>query len=80
MKCFDTHPKIRSSLSPILFWNQNVRCSEDTMPVAKTIDLCQNPLTKEPKLKMAERLITEWKGIFDDISVIHKEYDDHAEL
>jgi len=55
-------------------------CSEDTMPAAKTIDLCQNPLTKEPKLKMAERLITEWKGIFDDISVIHKEYDDHAEL
>jgi UDP-glucose:glycoprotein glucosyltransferase len=55
-------------------------CSEDTMPAAKTIDLCQNPLTKEPKLKMAERLITEWKGIFDDISVIHKEFDDHAEL
>jgi UDP-glucose:glycoprotein glucosyltransferase len=55
-------------------------CSNETFTTAKTIDLCQNPLTKEPKLKMAERIISEWKGIFDDISVIHKDYDSHAEL
>ena len=27
---------------------------------AKTIDLCNNPKTKEPKLKAAQRIIAEW--------------------
>ncbi|ETO27492.1 UDP-glucose ceramide glucosyltransferase-like 1 isoform 2 [Reticulomyxa filosa] len=30
---------------------------------AKTIDLCNNPLTKEPKLEKAKRLITEWEQV-----------------
>ena len=29
-------------------------------PQAKTIDLCNNPLTKEPKLQSARRIIAEW--------------------
>ncbi|KAF9461692.1 glycosyltransferase family 24 protein, partial [Collybia nuda] len=35
-------------------------CSKDRLHKAKTIDLCQNPLTKEPKLARA-RQIPEWE-------------------
>lgn len=34
-------------------------CSQESLAEAKTIDLCQNPLTKEPKLARA-RAIPEW--------------------
>lgn len=33
-------------------------CSDDTKAAAKTIDLCNNPLHKEPKLNMAKRIIS----------------------
>lgn len=33
-------------------------CSEDSKAKAKTIDLCNNPLHKEPKLDMARRVIS----------------------
>ena len=32
-------------------------CGNSTRPIAKTIDLCNNPLTKEPKLNQATRII-----------------------
>ena len=34
-------------------------CGNASKPSAKTIDLCNNPLTKEPKLNQATRLIGE---------------------
>lgn len=37
-------------------------CSNETKVLAKTIDLCQNPQTKEPKIAMAKRIIPEWEG------------------
>jgi len=30
---------------------------------AKTIDLCNNPKTKEPKLQAARRILPEWEGL-----------------
>ncbi|TBU43432.1 glycosyltransferase family 24 protein [Dichomitus squalens] len=39
-------------------------CSKDRLHRAKTIDLCQNPLTKEPKLDRA-RQIPEWE-VYDN--------------
>ncbi|KAJ1674151.1 killer toxin resistant protein [Spiromyces aspiralis] len=36
-------------------------CSDDTLKKAKTIDLCNNPMTKEPKLERARRLLPEWE-------------------
>ncbi|KAJ8514563.1 hypothetical protein ONZ45_g7920 [Pleurotus djamor] len=42
-------------------------CSKDRLHRAKTIDLCQNPLTKEPKLSRA-RQIPEWEVYDDEIS------------
>jgi hypothetical protein len=35
----------------------------DTLPTAKTIDLCNNPLTKTPKLEVAKQLLPEWVGL-----------------
>ncbi|KAF9027018.1 hypothetical protein BDZ89DRAFT_1102004 [Hymenopellis radicata] len=42
-------------------------CSKDRLHKAKTIDLCQNPLTKEPKLSRA-RQIPEWEEYDTEIS------------
>jgi hypothetical protein len=35
----------------------SARCSGDTKKDSKTIDLCNNPKHKEPKLDMAKRVI-----------------------
>lgn len=35
-------------------------CDDASKERAKTIDLCNNPMTKEPKLKSAKRIIAEW--------------------
>ncbi|KAL4079421.1 glycosyltransferase family 24 protein [Scleroderma citrinum] len=42
-------------------------CSQDRLHRAKTIDLCQNPLTKEPKLSRA-RKIPEWDDYDSEIA------------
>ncbi|PIA18295.1 hypothetical protein COEREDRAFT_13858 [Coemansia reversa NRRL 1564] len=39
-------------------------CSDGGLKKAKTIDLCNNPMTKEPKLERARRLLPEWE-VFD---------------
>jgi len=41
-------------------------CGNASKPNAKTIDLCNNPLTKEPKLNQATRLIGERWSILDN--------------
>lgn len=45
-------------------------CSADDKPKAKTIDLCNNPMTKEPKLSAAMRILPEWKGYDDEIKAL----------
>ena len=42
-------------------------CSDESKQNAKTIDLCNNPLTKEPKLSAAVRIAPEWVGYDDQI-------------
>merc|ERR1712113_748335 len=42
-------------------------CSQESKAAAKTIDLCQNPLTKEPKIVMAKRIISEWQTYHDEV-------------
>ncbi|KZO95399.1 glycosyltransferase family 24 protein [Calocera viscosa TUFC12733] len=44
-------------------------CSGDRLARAKTIDLCQNPLTKEPKLARA-RAIPEWEVYDSEIATL----------
>lgn len=43
-------------------------CSDESLKDAKTIDLCNNPLTKEPKLDRARRQIKEWVEIDSEVS------------
>ncbi|ESN93236.1 hypothetical protein HELRODRAFT_115758 [Helobdella robusta] len=42
-------------------------CSNEEKSKAKTIDLCNNPKTKEPKLEAAMRIVDEWKSYDDEI-------------
>jgi UDP-glucose:glycoprotein glucosyltransferase len=43
-------------------------CADEALAEAKTIDLCNNPLTKEPKLERARRQIPEWTVYDDEIA------------
>jgi UDP-glucose:glycoprotein glucosyltransferase len=42
-------------------------CSNQIKAQAKTIDLCNNPLTKTPKLENAQRIIEEWKDLDNEV-------------
>jgi UDP-glucose:glycoprotein glucosyltransferase len=45
-------------------------CSDEDLATAKTIDLCNNPLTKEPKLARARRQVPEWTVYDDEIAAL----------
>ncbi|KAF2152705.1 glycosyltransferase family 24 protein [Myriangium duriaei CBS 260.36] len=47
-------------------------CSDESLGVAKTIDLCNNPQTKEPKLERARRQVPEWTVYDDEIAAVAK--------
>ncbi|KAI8804987.1 UDP-glucose:glycoprotein glucosyltransferase-domain-containing protein [Cladochytrium replicatum] len=42
-------------------------CSDAELKTAKTIDLCNNPQTKEPKLERAKRILPEWEGLDEQV-------------
>ena len=43
-------------------------CGSATKRYAKTIDLCNNPLTKEPKLDAARRIVAEWPKLDEEVA------------
>lgn len=45
-------------------------CSDEALSSARTIDLCNNPLTKEPKLERARRQIPEWTQYDEEIASV----------
>lgn len=45
-------------------------CADEGLGKAKTIDLCNNPLTKEPKLDRARRQIPEWTVYDEEIAEV----------
>jgi UDP-glucose:glycoprotein glucosyltransferase len=47
-------------------------CSDESLADAKTIDLCNNPLTKEPKLDRARRQVPEWTVYDDEIAAVDR--------
>lgn len=55
-------------------------CSDETKATAKTIDLCNNPLHKEPKVSMAKRIISgelfpeSWVELDAEVESYDKEY------
>ncbi len=50
-------------------------CAEETKAKAKTIDLCNNPLTKEPKLTGARRIIPEWTDYDNELREMMDEFE-----
>lgn len=51
-------------------------CSSETLSTAKTIDLCNNPQTKEAKLTAAQRIVPEWKDYDAEIKHLMTEVED----
>ena len=47
-------------------------CSKESKATAKTIDLCNNPMTKEHKLASAKRIIPEWIDYDNEIKDFQK--------
>ncbi|KAL4990969.1 UDP-glucose:glycoprotein glucosyltransferase-domain-containing protein [Aspergillus falconensis] len=45
-------------------------CSDESLDRARTIDLCNNPQTKEPKLDRARRQVPEWTEYDDEIAAL----------
>ncbi|MBN3318664.1 UGGG1 glucosyltransferase, partial [Atractosteus spatula] len=51
-------------------------CDDNSKSAAKTIDLCNNPKTKEPKLKAAMRIVPEWMEYDTEIKQLLKHAED----
>lgn len=47
-------------------------CSDASLTQARTIDLCNNPQTKEPKLDRARRQVPEWTEYDEEIAALSK--------
>ena len=45
-------------------------CDDESLGVARTIDLCNNPETKEPKLSRARRQVPEWTVYDEEIASV----------
>jgi len=45
-------------------------CSDESLASARTIDLCNNPETKEPKLDRARRQVPEWNVYDEEIAAV----------
>ena len=55
-------------------------CSDETMDQAKTIDLCNNPLTKKPKLYVAQTMVKEWPGLDEEVRSISAGPDEYEKF
>ncbi|XP_077554205.1 UDP-glucose-glycoprotein glucosyltransferase isoform X3 [Haemaphysalis longicornis] len=53
-------------------------CDDASKAQAKTIDLCNNPKTKEPKLVSAARIISEWKDYDEELKQFIERYESGA--
>jgi len=51
-------------------------CDDESKKTAKTIDLCNNPKTKEPKLTGARRIVAEWEDYDNEIKALLKEFEE----
>ncbi|KAG8666915.1 hypothetical protein FPOAC1_011737 [Fusarium poae] len=47
-------------------------CSDESLTGARTIDLCNNPQTKEPKLDRAKRQVPEWTVYDNEIAALDR--------
>ncbi|KYQ99832.1 glycosyltransferase [Tieghemostelium lacteum] len=54
-------------------------CDQSSKSKAKTIDLCNNPLTKTPKLQNAVRIISEWTSLDNEAKDLDLKFDKEKE-
>ncbi|KAJ8384299.1 hypothetical protein AAFF_G00206560 [Aldrovandia affinis] len=54
-------------------------CDDSSKKKAKTIDLCNNPQTKEPKLQAAVRIVVEWSDYDQEIKRIYNKFQEEKE-
>ncbi|XP_053315400.1 UDP-glucose:glycoprotein glucosyltransferase 1 isoform X2 [Spea bombifrons] len=53
-------------------------CDDTSKKRAKTIDLCNNPMTKEPKLEAAVRIVPEWQDYDQEIKKLYSRFLDQT--
>jgi UDP-glucose:glycoprotein glucosyltransferase len=53
-------------------------CSDADLKTAKTVDLCNNPLTKTPKLEMAKKIVPEWVALDEEVGKLEEELDEET--
>ncbi len=51
-------------------------CTDASLTTAKTVDLCNNPLTKEPKLDRARRILPEWVGLDEEARAARRRFEE----
>ncbi|TKC43445.1 hypothetical protein EI555_020276, partial [Monodon monoceros] len=54
-------------------------CDDASKKRAKTIDLCNNPMTKEPKLEAAVRIVPEWQDYDQEIKQLQTRFQEEKE-
>uniref|UniRef100_A0A8D2IVX3 UDP-glucose ceramide glucosyltransferase-like 1 n=1 Tax=Varanus komodoensis TaxID=61221 RepID=A0A8D2IVX3_VARKO len=54
-------------------------CDDASKKRAKTIDLCNNPMTKEPKLQAAMRIVPEWQDYDQEIKQLYSRFHQEKE-
>ncbi|XP_037379048.1 UDP-glucose:glycoprotein glucosyltransferase 1 isoform X1 [Talpa occidentalis] len=54
-------------------------CDDASKKRAKTIDLCNNPMTKEPKLEAAVRIVPEWQDYDQEIKQLQIRFQEEKE-
>ncbi|XP_038608579.1 UDP-glucose:glycoprotein glucosyltransferase 1 [Tachyglossus aculeatus] len=54
-------------------------CDDSSKKRAKTIDLCNNPMTKEPKLQAAVRIVPEWQDYDQEIKQLQSHFQEEKE-
>ncbi|KAL6044067.1 UDP-glucose:glycoprotein glucosyltransferase 1 [Balamuthia mandrillaris] len=47
-------------------------CDDESKANAKTIDLCNNPMTKTPKLDNAVRIVSEWTSLDNEVKELER--------
>ncbi|XP_010635932.1 UDP-glucose:glycoprotein glucosyltransferase 1 isoform X1 [Fukomys damarensis] len=55
-------------------------CDDASKKRAKTIDLCNNPMTKEPKLEAAVRIVPEWQDYDQEIKQVQIRFQKEKEM
>uniref|UniRef100_A0A8C2UXN0 UDP-glucose:glycoprotein glucosyltransferase 1 n=1 Tax=Chinchilla lanigera TaxID=34839 RepID=A0A8C2UXN0_CHILA len=55
-------------------------CDDASKKRAKTIDLCNNPMTKEPKLEAAVRIVPEWQDYDQEIKQLQIRFQQEKEM